>query len=405
MSDNPAFEGLNVLDFSRLIAGPLLTEYLAAHGATVARIESQSAPCFLRSSHPYKDAKPGINRSGYFAAFNANKYSIALNLSHPRAGEIVKRMVAWSDVVVENFTPGRMTKWGWSYQDLSKIKPDLIMLSTSNRGGTGPRAAEPGLGYSLVGLSGFTTMTGWPDREPCQPFGAITDFVAPYLGAIALIAALDHHQRTGKGQYIDISQYECGLYTMSPLLMNYLVNGVEPARLGNRSPYYAPQGAYPCRGEDSWCVISVENDGQWSSLCRIINKPELVDDPSFSSLELRKKNEDDLDRVLTQWTRKRAARKVMEILQAAGIPCGMVQNPADILDDVQLAYRNFFQTLEHPEIGPHKYQMPPFRLSSTPARLNKPAPCFQQDSEYFYTKVLGLSDREFVEYLKEGALS
>lgn len=403
--EEQAFKGLKVLDFSRVIAGPLATEYLAQQGAVVVRAESTTSLDTLRISAPYKDGKVGIDRSGYFAAYNANKYSLSLNLRHPRAIEVVRRLVKWCDVVVENFKPGTMKKFGLAYPELRKIKPDIIMLSTSNQGQTGPQATTPGYGFTLCALTGLTNITGWNNREPCHPFGALSDFITPWLSLTALIAALEYRRRTGKGQFLDVSQYECGLFPLSPILLDYAVNGHEFSRQGNRCPDAAPHGDYPCRGDDSWCAIAVESEPEWLAFCKAIDKPELAADDRFCCLEKRKANEDELDNIVTDWTRQRTAKEVMEVLQQERIAAGVVQNAADLFDDPQLRHRKHFQVLEHPEIGQHSYEMPAFRLSQTPSRLRTAAPCLGQHNEYVCKELLGMSDDEFLQLLNQGVLT
>jgi benzylsuccinate CoA-transferase BbsF subunit len=400
-----AFEGLKVLDFSRVIAAPLATEYLAQLGATVVKIESAESLDTLRICAPYKDNKVEIERSGYFAAYNANKLSMSLNLLHPRAVEVIPRLVTWCDVAVENFRPGTMEKFGLTYQELTKIKPDLVMLSTSNQGQTGPEAKTPGYGFTLCALSGLTNITGWGDREPCHPFGALTDFITPWLGLTALIAALEFRRRTGRGQFLDLSQYECSLFFLSPMVLDYVANGHELNRQGNRCLDAVPHGAYPCQGEESWCAIAVENQQEWTTLCKIMGKPQLGDDPRFCSLEDRKSNEEKLDNIVADWTKQRTAREVMEVLQREGIAAGVVQNPADLFEDPQLKHRQHFRLLNHPEIGDHSYEMPAFRLSATPPTLETAAPNLGQHNEYVCKEFLGISDDEFVQLLNEGVFT
>jgi benzylsuccinate CoA-transferase BbsF subunit len=398
---NQAFQGLKILDFSRIIAGPLATEYFALHGATVVKVESKHS-LGLRTMLPYKDRRPGLNRSGYFANYNANKMSLALNMKHPHAKDIIHRLVEWCDVIVENFAPGVMEKRGWSYQELRKIKPDLIMLSSSNQGQTGPHRSLTGFGFTLTALSGYTNITGWDDRAPSHPFGAVSDFLGAYFSVIALIAAIDYRRRTGKGQYLDISQYECGLYPLSPLLLDYFVNNQEFSRCGNRDPYAAPHGVYPCRGEECWCAISVETDEQWKSFCRAIGKPELANVPRFCTIEARLKNQEDLDAIVAEWTKRRTAGKNTELLQQWGVAAGVVKNPAEIFEDPGLRSRGHFQRIEHPEIGSHNYQMPPFHLLRTPAQLKSPAPCLGEHTEYVCREILGMPDDRFIQLLQEG---
>lgn len=396
------FSDIKVLDFTRVIAGPLATEYLAEYGATVIRVESSKSPDTIRVSAPYKDGKIGIDRSGYFASYNANKYSVSLNLEHPMSVNIVKRLVKWSDIVIENFSPKMARKLGITYEEFRKTKPDIIMLSSSSQGQTGPLSDVPGYGFSLCGLCGFTNLTGWRDREPCHPFGALTDFITPCINAISLIAALEHRRLTGNGQYIDVSQYESGLLFMMPQILDYIVNGHQLQRNGNRRPWCAPHGAYPCKGEDRWCAITVCNEQQWVSLCQVMGKPELATDMQFNSLDKRKANEDRLDDIISGWTSRLTAEEVMEALQKVGVPSGIVKTPVDIFEDPQLRYRQHFKMLEHPEIGYHSYEMSPFCLSATPASLQMPAPCLGQHNEYVYKELLEISEGEFAQLMAEG---
>ena len=207
-----ALEGLKVLDFFWVAVGPMTTGYLAEYGATVVRVESRRRPDPLRNSPPFRDSRQGPTRSGYYAAYNANKYALGLNMAHPKALDVVRRLVDWADVVTENFTPGTMARWGLGYGDLCRIKPDIIMLSTSMLGHGGPLSSQPGFGPVLSSLSGMTGVTGWPDRTPTNPYGAYTDFIVPRFTVPALLAALDHHRRTGQGQHLDISQLEGALH-------------------------------------------------------------------------------------------------------------------------------------------------------------------------------------------------
>ena len=396
-----ALEGLKVVDFCWAIAGPIVGFYLAHHGATVIRIESMRRPEIHRVATPYKDSKPGINRGGLYAASNSNKLGMSLNLSHPKGLEIAKRLVAWSDIVGENFAPGVMERLGLGYGELKKIKPDIIMCSTSNLGQTGPEAIQPGYGMNLVGYSGFTHLTGWPDRMPAQPYAAYTDFIAPRFLVAAVLAAVDYRRRTGKGQYLDLSQMEAGIHFIAPAILDYTVNKRVETRDGNRCPYAAPHGAYPCQGDDRWCAIGVFSDGEWNALCQVMGNPEWTKEATFATLLSRKENEEELNEQLGEWTRNFTAEEVMEKLQAAGVPAGVVKNAADIQDDPQLAYRHYFWQLEHPEIGKHYCEAAGFTLSKTPTEIRMPAPLLGQHTEYVCREMLGMSDEEFVDLFNQ----
>jgi benzylsuccinate CoA-transferase BbsF subunit len=395
------FKDVKIADFGWVMVLPSTIKYLADHGAQVIRIESTKRVDVCRTSFPFKDNVPGVNRTPHFAVMNNNKFGITLNLRHPKGLEIAKRIVAWADVVAEGFTPGTMDGLGLGYDQLRAIKPNIIMLSTCNLGQTGPYASQPGYGVQLAGYTGFSHLTGWPNREPSVPYGAYTDVTTPPLGAVALIAALDYRRRMGIGQHIDLSQFEAGLQYLLPVLLDYSVNQRVACRTGNQCSYAAPHGAYPCRGQDSWCAIAVFNDNEWQSLCRVMGNPDWTKDPRFSTLLGRKENEAELNNLIGEWTKNFTAKQVMVTLQSNGVSAGVVQTPEDLYSDPQLKYRQHFQELEHPEIGKHYYESPSFKLSKTPAELRMPAPCLGQHNEYVCTKILGMSDEEFIELVAE----
>ncbi|MDO8671871.1 MAG: CoA transferase, partial [Dehalococcoidia bacterium] len=398
------FEGLKVLDFSWVGAGPATTKLLVDHGATVIRVESIHRPETLRLASPFRDGIPGINRSGYYATYNNDKRSLALNLQHPKAIEIARRLVGWADVVAESFSPGSMGRLGLDYGSLVKIKPDIIMYSTSQQGQTGPHAMIAGYGLQLVSLAGLTWLGGWPDRAPTGPYGPYTDSTAPAVGATAIAAALDYKRRTGKGMYIDLSQYEAAANFLAPVLLDYTVNGRIQHAQGNRCPEAAPHGVFPCKGHERWCTIAVFTDSEWLALRKEMGDPAWSGSPAFASLQMRKQNEDEIERQIALWTTDQVAEDVMLRLQRVGVPAGVVQTAEDLHNDPQLAHRNFLRVLDHPEIGKHSYEAPPFKLSKTPSELKKAGPCLGEDTEYVCTQILGLSDEEFVELIAEGVL-
>ena len=257
------FEGIKVADFSWVGVGPITMRYLADYGATVVRIESIQRPDFLRLGAPFRDREPGINRSGFFANYNGGKLGASLDLKHPKALDVAKRFIAWADVVAESFTAGTIERLGLGYEAAREVNPGVIYFSSTNQGQTGTYRMQPGFGTQLVSLAGFTQIIGWPDGEPCGTYGAYTDFISPRYGAALLAAALDRRRKTGEGMRIDLSQLETGLQFLAPLLLDYTANGRVAGRVGNRSPCAAPHNAYPCAGDDRWCVITVLDDAQW----------------------------------------------------------------------------------------------------------------------------------------------
>jgi len=396
------YKNVKVADFSWFGVGPLTTRYLASFGATVVRIESNLRPDGLRISAPYKDGKVGIDRSGYYAHFNPNKYSIAINIGDPKGMEVIRRLVSWADIVVENFTPGTMEKWGLGYESLKEIKPDIIMLRTSNQGATGPMAKQPGFGYHLVALAGFCYYTGWPDREPAALSTAYTDSITPRFAACALTAALIYRAKTGKGQLIDVSQLESGINFLAPLVLDYVVNGRVGGRNGNRVHNAAPHGVYRCRGDDRWCAITVFSDDEWEAFCNVVGNLEWTRDPKFATLLARKKNEEELNRLVENWTINFSAEEVMTLMQQAGIAAGVVKNAKDVYEDPQLRERDAFWRLDHREIGPCTHLGAPFKMSKTPAKAERPAPCLGEHTEYVCRQFLGMSQEEFDELLVAG---
>lgn len=399
------FEGVNVLDFTWAGVGPHTVNYLIFFGATAIKVESQKRPDTLRTLGPFKDGIPNLERGYYFAfSQSAKRYDITLNLDHPKGIELAKRLIGWADVVVESFAGGAMEKWGLDYDSLRKMKPEIIMLRTCMHGHTGPLAKQHGQGFILTALSGLDAVTGWPDRPPAGLYGAFTDHVAPLFNAVSLIAALDYRRRTGKGLCIDQSQHEAVLHWTIPLLLDYTVNHREPQANGNRLAYAAPHGIYRCQGDDRWCAIAVFTDEEWGSFCKVIKSPALVKDPKFATLLNRKKNEDELDKIVQEWTIKHTPEEVMGLMQAAGVAAGVVANAKDQAEDPQLEHYHFFNEREHPETGKLSiYHGPLFKLSKTTYELGRP-PLLGEHNDYVYTKLFGLSDEEFVQLIAEGVI-
>ena len=353
---------------------------------------------------PFKDGVAGVDRSAFMADYNTNKYGVSLDINTPKGLEIARDLILWSDVVAESFSPRAMAKWGLDYESIRKLKPEIIYYSASQQGHGGPHSGFIGFGMMMASLSGYAHLTGWPDRDPAPPYGAYTDFISPFFGAAALVAALDHKRKTGVGQHLDLSQLECGLQLIAPVQMDYALNGHEMKRDGNRDPRAAPHNAYPCREEDSWCAIAVFTDEEWTSLCMVMDKPEWVRDPRFENLKARKANEDELNRLIGEWTRELDAQKVMETLQSVGVPAGIVLNAEGQFNDPQVKYRGFFKHLEHDVIGRHAYDGFSFELSRTPGSLTA-APTLGQHNEYVYKEILGMSDEDIGDLIAEGVIT
>jgi len=399
------FEGIKVVEFAAIAAGPLIGMHLAQHGATVVHVESYKRPDGFRQNYPpYKDNKPGLNRSGAFTICNNDKYGITLNLKAKGAIEVAKKLIAWADIVIENFTPGTMKKLGLGYEDMKEVNPDIILLSSCNQGQTGPHAFHPGFGSHLSSLCGFTYMTGYKDRLPCILYGPYVDHIGVGYGVIAAVAALEHRRRTGEGQYVDLAQYEVGIQFMIPALLEYRVNGRIIERDGNKHAFAAPHNTYPCRGEDRWCVIAVFSDEEWEKLARCMGREDLIDDPRFATILARKQNEEELDAIVAAWTAQFDAHELFVMLQERGVQAGVVQTMEDLFNDPQLKHRGFWAPTDHPEVGRVHAEGPPFLLSKTPFAVKKPAPCIGEHNELVYKEFLGFSAEEYDRLVREGVI-
>jgi benzylsuccinate CoA-transferase BbsF subunit len=398
------FEGLKVADFGWVAEGPMIAKYLSDYGAEVVRLEGRKRPEPMRARGPHKDGVIGLDRSASSNQWNTSKLSLAINLSKPGGVEIAKKIVAWADIVIENFSGGAMAEMGLGYDELKKIKRDIIMLSTCMMGQTGPYASSPGTGSLLPALSGMVHIHGWPERMPIQP-GAYTDWVAIHYNVTALLAALDYRRRTGDGQYIDISQYEANVHFLAPLVLDYSVNKRIGGRIGNHCDYAAPHNAYRCLGEEKWCTIAVFNDEEWGNLCRVIGNPIWTKDNKFSSLLTRKENEDELDKLIEEWTIKHTAEEVMKLMQASGVTAGILESGEDLMEyDPQIKHRQFFYELNHPEIGKYRASRAGCFIFSKDSCELKSAPLLGEHNEHILKDILGLRDEEIAQFVIDGVI-
>jgi crotonobetainyl-CoA:carnitine CoA-transferase CaiB-like acyl-CoA transferase len=395
-------EGVRVVEFGAYAAGPMVGKYLGNFGATVVHVESRTRPDGLRVNYPpFKDGRPHPDGAGWFAYCNDTKLGVTLDLKHPKARVLARRLVCWADVLIENYAPGVMERLGLGYEAVRAHNPRIVYLSSCNMGQTGPRAAQKGYGSQLTSQAGFTNLAGEPDGEPMLLFGPYIDFIAVGFGLVAVLAGLDYQRRTGKGVYIDLSQYEAGLQFLLPWLLDYETNRRLPRRAGNRSADAAPHGVYPCRGFDRWCAVAVCTDAQWEALCRVAGHPEWATDPRFATLRARQQHEAELDDLLAAWTRRWEAEELAGALQAAGVPAAPVQRASDLFADPQLAHRNTWRCLEHPVLGRFHYLAPPFVLSHSPARVVR-SPLLGEHNRWLWREVLELSEEEASELEREG---
>ena len=389
--------GIRVTDFTWIGAGSYTTKLLADFGAEVIKIESSTRMDSLRSTAPFKDRIPGINRSGYFADRNTSKRSIRLNLKHPEAPAIARDLIATSDVVANNFTPGTLEKFGLGYGDVAKFKPDIIYVAMSMQGGAGPDAKYVGFGLTIAALTGLQYLSGQPDRPPAGTGTNYPDHVPnPCHGAFAVLSAIYHKRKTGEGQLIDLAQTEPTIALLGPAVVDYTVNGRVAERSGNDYWNAAPRGAYPCAGTNRWIAISIYTDEQWRALDELLGVTTEAREWTDRSVRLEHRRE--LDALVAARTCTWDARELMTALQARGVPAGVVQNAKDLVDDdAQLAHRKHWITLEHKEMGRTLYNAPPIRLSRTPAELSRPAPLLGEHTEEVCMDLLGMSRSRYEE--------
>ncbi len=403
-----ALEGLRVADFTWLVAGPALGKNLALFGATVVKVEFSGRLDGTRQSGPFA-GKPTFNSSGHFANHNAGKLSLGVDLNDPRGLAAARRIVEWADVVIENFTPGVMERWGLGYKGIAAINPKAIVLSSSFQGQDGPDAAQPGYASLLHALCGINRINGWPDLPPTDIADAYGDLIGVWYGLAALLASLDRRRITGRGTYIDLSQFDAAVNFVAPIILDYLVNGRSAGPDGNRSPEAAPHGVYPCAADpaaapevdDRWCAIAAYTDDQWRALVEVMGRPAWAEDERFSNEAARRSNAAALDGLIGEWTRPRKAEEVMRLLQTAGVPAAVVATAYDLFQDPQLAHREHFARLNHPEMGRRSYDAPSFRLSRTPHDLRR-APLLGEHTHFVATELLGYTDEEFATLLAEG---
>ena len=412
-----ALEGLKVLDFTWVAVGPITIKYLADNGATVIRVESVTRRDDLRAAPPCKNGASGINTSQFPANYNTSKYGLGLNMSKPESQALIKRLIKeWQpDVVSESYTPPVKKRWGLDYESLKKLKDDIILFSACQQGQTGPKAAFAGFGMQAAAHAGFYHLTGWPDRLPLPPYGAYSDFINPPNGATAILAALEYRNRTGKGQHIDLAQFECAIQYLSPLALDYQTTGRVMKRNGNRDEVYAPHGVYPCAAPENepdkpirtgghWCAIAVTSEEEWGALCESMGMSEFRTDRRFDSMEKRLERSEELDGIISEWTAGFESRALMEKLQGAGVAAGVVQSQSELWNDPQLAHLGFYQMLEHTECGPMPYDGLQFQLSKTPARLRWAQALVGEHNEFVLKEFAGLDDEEIAELIASEAL-
>jgi len=398
--------GLKVADFSWVGAGPLVGKDLANLGATVLRVETEKRVDALRFIPPWKGDLPNVSTSHPAANMNQSKLGVAVDLATEQGREVALRMVDWADVVIESFTPGTAEKLGLDYETLRARRPDIVMLSSCMRGQTGPERKYTGFGLQGASLAGFVAITGWPDRAPQGPWGAYTDFIAPRFSLAALGAALYHRDRTGEGQYIDLSQVEAAMHYLEPVFFDAQVNGrrTQGGGIGMDSERACPHGVYATLGTDRYLTIAVETAEQWRALqARVPELAALAD--GLDTLTARQARGAEIDALLGAWCAERDAAEAGERLRDAGVPAHAVVRARDLRGDRQLAARGFFIELDHAAIGRTHFDGAVTLFSDTPARPKHGGPTIGQHTFDVLTGMLEYSEEEISEIAASGALT
>ena len=395
--------GIKILDFAWVMAGPAATRYLANFGAEVVRVESTLRLDTIRTVGPFVNGDPAPDKAAQFHNVNAGKKLITVDLTNAASRPVIHDLVRWADVVFESFSPRAMKAFGYDYESLRRIKPELIMVSSCLMGQTGPLSLFAGYGNLAAAIAGFVELAGWPDRPAVGPFGAYTDYIAPRFTAAAMLAAIEHRRRTGEGQYVDVSQGEAGMHFLAPALLDYLANGRNFARRGNDDPDMAPHGVYPAAGEDRWVAIACEDDSRWPALCGVIDTLGPVA-ASHASVGARLADRRRLDSLVSAWTAPRAAEEIEARLQAAGIAASDVQTAEDLARDPQLDHLGHILYRPHPCGRDGAIEACATRLSRTPARADETLPSFGRDLEAILKDILGYDDERIAELLIADAL-
>jgi len=391
-------EGVKVLSFGTGAVIPDFGKVMGELGADVIKIESRENPDFMRSM-------PGRFIVAGFAETNRNKRSFGVNLKTQEGKELITSLIKWADVLGENFRGDVLRNLGFDYENVRKINPGIIYISSQGYGSGGPYGDYQAYGPMLSAVSGMLSIWGHSDDPyPAGSAAPIPDHIASKQAVLAVVAALDYRRRTGKGQFIDMAQTEVAANLIGERFLEYTVNKRIPQRMGNRVSYAAPHGCYPSAGEDKWCAIAVFTDEEWQAFCNAIGRPAWTGEPRFADTMSRLENADELDRLVGEWTATREAREVMEVLQEAGVSAGVVAQPYDTIDDLQLHYDRALVELDHPALGRVLYPSPVFRLSGTPAVPSTRAPLLGEHTEEICRELLNMPDEEIGRLLDKQVL-
>ena len=399
MTSMGALNHLRVLDLSRVLAGPWCGQNLADLGADVIKVERpitgddtrQWGPPFLKNSEGQETTE-----SAFYLAINRNKRSITVDISKPEGQEIIKKLVLESDIVIENYKVGQLKKYGLDYESLKLLKNDLIYCSITGFGQTGPYAHRPGYDYIVQGMGGFMSVTGekedLPGGGPQKAGVAIADIFTGMYATSAILAAVVHRDRTGVGQYIDLSLLDVQIATMCNVASNYLTSGVSPKSWGNASANIVPYQTF--RASDGWIIVAAGNDSQFRHFVESGHEPQLADDPRFSTNPERVRHRAELDPLLQQMVLKKTKKEWIELLDIANVPCGPINNFKEVFENEQVIARNIKMEMPHPTAGKVNLVRSPMRLSETPVVENRPPPLLGEHTHEILQEKLSLTETQ-----------
>jgi len=394
---------------SRVYAMPYAAAHLADMGAEVIRVEACHIPDTRLQLFALPDNQPGElwwERSGTFHTLNRGKRSLTLDLTKGDALEPLKQLIAKSDVVIENYTPRVSRRFGLDYPSLKKLKEDIILLSNTGYGHSGPWSEYGAVAATLESVHGTGAFMAY-DGVPAKIGNSYTDFIAAWTAVFALMAALIHRRRTGRGLWIDLAMYQVGASFVGEGILDHAFNGRRQRPLGNRHLSWSPHGCYPCRGDDEWVTIAVRDDQEWQTLCGAIGKLELAKSPKYADPASRYERQDEVDRWISEWTRTRDKHEIMNTLQSVGVPCGVVMKARDMFKDTHYKARGFFEGVHHsPDsgIGEKPYISRGWRSSGMESRIQGPGPSLGEANEYVLRDILGLSAGDVARLEREGVI-
>lgn len=402
--------GTRVLDLSRVFAMPYAGAFLADLGAEVIKIEAPTQVDSTRPQGPFPGnlvPPKGSVQGGTFNTLNRNKLSITLDLRQPDAVEVFKALLLVSDVVIENFTPRVLRKFELDYPHLRALKPDIIMVSNTGYGHLGPWANYGAMAASLEPMHGTSAFMGYNEDSPGKVGNSYTDFVSTWTALFAILSALLHRQRTGKGLWVDLAMYQAGVSLVGERVLDFQYNGTKQQRIGNAHDTFAPHGTYRCRGLDSWITIAVRTEEEWGRLCEVMGQPDLSCHNKFSSMELRKQNREELEAIITTWTKKSEHYALMHELQEAGIAAGAVLNANELLTDPHFKARGFFE-LAHNAADPESLKRPhvgrPWKFDFIQPSIDRLGPILGEHQEYVLGNLIALGNDEQQALKDSGAI-